>query len=783
MVKQTFKMTKLGLVIAAASVLAACDSGGSSGSSGGSSPSTSNSVFSGTVADGYLVGADVCLDLNLNKECDNGEPQATTTTGGEFIIEAPQSQIDTYPLVVKIVENVTIDEDFPNDPIQKEYSMTAPVGYSFVSPLTTMVQQVIEDNPDLNLDDAEDQIQTLLGTSLDLSQDYVDAQNSNDFSSSDQDEFDRLHKVAQVTARVLQNTLDDAVNAIDDDSVDFKDIMSTVSDRVFATLEDINDQVSGVLNGNGDFDPDQIAESDVINDQVKVDPETIAEEVAAHKAEQEATDTNLVSFVTEGINWFESEEYDGQPELYYGTFTYNTETGETTDVEYEFNPETLQLEMVEESDDDSFHLLTSNGWILTSEKEVLAVNEETGVVQIQNVNTPELSMTLSAKEFPVTDLTIASVMKQDEDTEIWSKMFNSTAIFEEGSKAFKMSFTVDQDQYQVDFYDDCQEGDKVGGLCNYAEVSLGEGTGAITAVETLSDLTVDIESDSTNLLDLKAVVVAYTDKGNIYAELISDGNANFYEASYSNGDLKSLGSSEWNDETVHGETVRVIEIPEEVFAVADIDEDEKFVILADIDNHIRKGFKIPKGFVDSNEIAFNQTAKDQIVNAFNPDLYDEYLNPVLEATTQTLQACETGNHNAEESIEVSNEAEFNQAVEDCGGSDEDFVESELIGKTFLFAGTNNLTIEFEENNEMVISETVDGEEEIEVYFWSVNEGAVHFSTSGDGYEEQSAMVLLESAEGQYSVKGYTMDSRNYLDYPMDGTRDIWSEVLLELTEQ
>ena len=47
---------------------------------GGNGGSTSTAA--GKAYDGYLVGALVCVDLNLNKGCDSDEPNATTGAGG-----------------------------------------------------------------------------------------------------------------------------------------------------------------------------------------------------------------------------------------------------------------------------------------------------------------------------------------------------------------------------------------------------------------------------------------------------------------------------------------------------------------------------------------------------------------------------------------------------------------------------------------------------------------------------------------------------------------------------
>ncbi|MGH8848934.1 MAG: hypothetical protein ACREXQ_17055, partial [Polaromonas sp.] len=66
------------LALSAAVALTAC---------GGGSDGPAN--LSGVVADGYLNGATVCLDLNNNMACDAGEPSATTTAGGKYSMAVP----------------------------------------------------------------------------------------------------------------------------------------------------------------------------------------------------------------------------------------------------------------------------------------------------------------------------------------------------------------------------------------------------------------------------------------------------------------------------------------------------------------------------------------------------------------------------------------------------------------------------------------------------------------------------------------------------------------------
>lgn len=75
-------MQKWALPLVGYLALSGCGGGG-----GTSSTTTSSSTsLSGTVVDGYVMGATVCIDLNNNGLCDNGEPSAITGNNGGFTL-------------------------------------------------------------------------------------------------------------------------------------------------------------------------------------------------------------------------------------------------------------------------------------------------------------------------------------------------------------------------------------------------------------------------------------------------------------------------------------------------------------------------------------------------------------------------------------------------------------------------------------------------------------------------------------------------------------------------
>ncbi|MBP8133292.1 MAG: metallo-mystery pair system four-Cys motif protein, partial [Zoogloea sp.] len=184
----------------AAALLAACGGGGG----GSEAPKT---TLSGTVADGYLKGATVCLDVNGNSICDSGEPSGITTDGGKYTLTGITAGDETkYPVLVS-VPATAIDSDNPTGTVGKSYFLSSPAGKgSFVSPLTTLIQQKVVAGA--SIDTAESTVKTLLSitdTTVSLFSDYVAAQGTAvQTDATTAGRYARTHEAARVVAASLQ---------------------------------------------------------------------------------------------------------------------------------------------------------------------------------------------------------------------------------------------------------------------------------------------------------------------------------------------------------------------------------------------------------------------------------------------------------------------------------------------------------------------------------------------------------------------------------------------------
>lgn len=140
-------LVSMGVCIA----LTACGGGG--GDSGGTpTPPKPKAAISGKAIDGYVQGASVYLDLNFNRQWDEGEPKSTTSGAGDYrleLTEAQQACAQYVPLVVDVPVGAV---DLDLGPVEKAYQMVLPPKFKpitqddfyHVTPLTTVLWSSVE---------------------------------------------------------------------------------------------------------------------------------------------------------------------------------------------------------------------------------------------------------------------------------------------------------------------------------------------------------------------------------------------------------------------------------------------------------------------------------------------------------------------------------------------------------------------------------------------------------------------------------------------------------------
>ena len=145
--------------VAAVGLAAGGGGGGGGGSDGGSSAGTSAPTTTGSVIDGYIVNAIVFQDINGNSVFDAGEPNTITDASGNFEITLDASSPTAKLVSIGGVDSST-GQAFTG-------TLTAPAGSDVITPLTTLVQSLVEASADsdtpLTVDEANSQLADALG--------------------------------------------------------------------------------------------------------------------------------------------------------------------------------------------------------------------------------------------------------------------------------------------------------------------------------------------------------------------------------------------------------------------------------------------------------------------------------------------------------------------------------------------------------------------------------------------------------------------------------------------
>lgn len=175
-----------------AGALAAC--GG-----GGSMPSA---TITGKVADGYLRGAEVFLDMNGNYQWDSGEPKTTSGPGGAYTLSGPAGHMGRFPVVARAMAGVTVDED-TDAPVASGYVMSAPAGAAgFVSPMSSLVREKMAANPGMTMNEAMTQLRNQMNmpSDVDMLGDYVAGSRSGQHRAHYQSVHDTARQMAEAMA-------------------------------------------------------------------------------------------------------------------------------------------------------------------------------------------------------------------------------------------------------------------------------------------------------------------------------------------------------------------------------------------------------------------------------------------------------------------------------------------------------------------------------------------------------------------------------------------------------
>jgi hypothetical protein len=140
------------LTLIATATLAACGGGG-----GGLTVANGVTTMSGTVIDGYIENAKVCLDLNGNLLCDANEPSSTTDKDGKYSISYDGDIAGKHIIAVVTAESKDADDNGKTiaEAGKEAFNLAAPAAKpEAVTPLTTLVTHAMLADTTIKSDDA-----------------------------------------------------------------------------------------------------------------------------------------------------------------------------------------------------------------------------------------------------------------------------------------------------------------------------------------------------------------------------------------------------------------------------------------------------------------------------------------------------------------------------------------------------------------------------------------------------------------------------------------------------
>lgn len=576
----------LAVAIASALLLAACG-GGSSNNNGGAQPT----AVSGKAADGYLVGATVCLDLNHNRKCDDNEPNDITTAGGAYTLEVPAGiRAGDVAVVVEVIAGVTEDEDNPGVPLDTSYVLTAPPGKpGFVSPLTTAVHAILESNPALTAEQAADLVRQEIGAGEDVSlfADYIAAK-------QDDPEYERLHKVAQVSGRVLaanQKAIEDAAAAQGLTDASFAALLALAVQQV---LDQLQQSAEAVDEAGDDFDIETIAVDVADTTDLEAQLED-AEAVAGF------TKLSAQTLLAKGGYWIwgRAAEGDDPAEYEYGWVKAKTNQPGKLDEAWFIHDAATGWQQ-QQFDDDKNLFLGSGGWKMASDTAPF-FNVSYNADGSARLALPEVDVALKLN-VSVRDVS-GQPMKTyltHEGHEPFAAVMRGEPTFSEGAEVYKMAFMIDQDQYNIEYWGGgCETHPNCNLVWGYASDTVGP-------VTSFAELIYPSAETGGYWIDVG---------DGLKLRIIGDKRVQIEDQDADN----AISYVSWDYKTVHGEQLMVLDHLPKQFHSRLWEDGQLFFAVQD--GYVRRGSYLAKGSVENpGELWFNQKAFNDIKTAFDEGL-------------------------------------------------------------------------------------------------------------------------------------------------------------------
>ncbi len=227
-------MNKLnGIILSSitAAILAGCGGSSSSSSSG---TTLSNVTYGGSVIDGYISGATVCLDLNLSGTCDSDEPSTTTKEDGSYSFSVTaQQQANANFNIAPIIASGGVDIDTGLD---FEGKLEAPKAENAnLTPITTLVSKLIKTEVGTTTK-TKAEIDAIIAAKKEIVKKVLGVTNTDeDFISTNNSEINKA-------ALQIQKTVELIAKAANDGSKAHSEVLDKVIETIAKKIESLKDE-------------------------------------------------------------------------------------------------------------------------------------------------------------------------------------------------------------------------------------------------------------------------------------------------------------------------------------------------------------------------------------------------------------------------------------------------------------------------------------------------------------------------------------------------------------
>lgn len=609
------------LALAIAGALSACGGSDSEAVSSNNDTGVTSHSLTAKAADGYLIGANACLDLNDNRVCESSEPNAVTGDNGEFTLTGlTEDQLANGVLLIEVIAGQTIDTDNPGVALTQGYSLTAPPGSEFISPLTTMIQNEVEKGS--SVEDAKASVQQKLGLSVDLTKDYIEQKNDGSLSADERNNYENLHRVAQVTASVIASKTDELKQASNGAGVSDRDLFSLLIEEATLVVDTIAGQV---LSNTGDFDAKEIANT-IKQDHINLDVNNLVDKIKENQANKNKQAADLAKLVSEeGINWFYSEVNPNKPPtLEFGNLKLEGD-GSVTDIEVGYDYQMQRFEPIIPAQNTQAMLLDKSGWILLDGAITNLVPNQDKSVTIVKASSV-LNEKATAHQVDIGGLNVSSVLEKTAGEGAWSKVVPSDLTFPDNTTAYKL-----KTEFTNRGYFGFQKGTWCEGSDRYTELnSMCNGVSAnniSTWLRTLESTLAQDVSDRSGGFDTTDLPVmgAFDELGisALYAQLLPNGDIVYYSGDEFGELTKFPQKGRWEDLTVYSQIVRKVTLPAKIAAKTmsnNYDPKNNTAYFAEVEGSVRITWFVDLESSSESEYVFDAATQTMILNNYEQPL-------------------------------------------------------------------------------------------------------------------------------------------------------------------